>query len=448
MTIKKNKKTSRFFRFMTKDSVRITLKIAVTVLILFTGVMGSVYSDDIQAHFPLGEKTREICEAKENTASASQENTGQQQSAAPAKSMLGCEIDTYLDTKSFLFWVLFLITTLLFFLHQLLEEQVFRKAYDSLDNLIRTLPSEKFLTNFGSLSKQALFPFIRHVNKGNAALQQNDLEESIRSLLAILLTLLEDFERSSHHDSRLKYGANIMIFEPAAEMSAVYIKDLEHKTAFMDEVTDIQKLEGVLRLIPALSTSSETKQQAKPDAKAKEFYLPVPDKTNVKTDNGKYNVLPGGPYAYATDARFSRFSDVGTMPEWMEKYGNFKESIRTSMEVHFKKKENEHICSFISIPLMYRSFVNGNPEATPASPAAIEEGGKAVAEGKSMEGKGTPKEREYIVKIGVLNFHKNSTDILENDEKARMFLDMISPLLGFLDELLALWISNFSPKNP
>lgn len=304
---------------------------AVTLLLLVTGGIGSVFSNEIRAAFPF---------------------------VWPA--------DGSVRWEAVVFWSLALVSAMAFFFQQCAVDRARRNAQvemieraRELEHLIRTHPPANFLTVFAKLFDSADKALELSIGSPTGTVKREVVEEGIRNVLRIIATLAQEFD-GDHPDTN--YSANIMLFRASIDIPAVEREAVKRRLMFCDEAISVENLKGILDLRPELSTTARDKD-AKPDADTPAIALPIPQ---TPKEHGKYRVLPGAPLAFV-DKECDIYNDTEKLDEWCRKEGDFTQAIVTKLVTFFA--ENPRIRSFISIPLFERAK-DGSDDKT-SDPFAI-----------------------------------------------------------------------------
>lgn len=264
---------------------------------------------------------------------------------------------------------------------------------DELEETIRTLPPEGFLSLFSEKFTEA-HDVYKTLLLPEAT--KEELELSIRGILLGILRLTEHFDRKM--DGHL-YAANIMIFNQSYKQDENISKELLKNLTFADEDLDPMKLHGLLYLHHRLSTNSNNDDSV-PDEYIDKILLTLPVRNKAKSkETNKFKVLPGAPIAIALNAPNIYFN-ARTICDWFRKEGDFDETIVSQVSDYFNKGHGKEIKSFFSLPL---SCDGAEP-------------------------------------IAVLNIHKNVTHMLSKKDQFDLYREVMSPFLAMLSELVKKWL--------
>lgn len=208
-----------------------------------------------------------------------------------------------------------------------------------LEKLLRTLPPEGFLTRASQV--YAICEEAIQTVEVAGTRTADDLAPAIRLVIEALVSLAFEFD-GRPHDAR--YAGNVMTFAapPYAEIATI-----RAGIKFVDPITDINLLKGVLKTEPKFSTATDVSGAAE-DPHLAEFYLPVPP--SDRDSNGLWNALPGAPMAFVRN-RWAGYHDSSTLSEWCDSKGNFKPEICRAIAAYFSGDAGKWVRSFISIPL-------------------------------------------------------------------------------------------------
>src|SRR5438445_9780532 len=301
----------------------------ITLLGLFAGVIGSVWTQEIGQTFPF---------------------------------QLSLRGWTW---RALSFWVFALISATLFFFR---ERAVDRKSLEAqrclldrtkeLEHLIRTLPPSNFLAVFSQLYRTAAEMEKLAFGIPKPSCDKATVEKCIRVVLRLVATLAQKFD-GDHPDVR--YAANIMIFRLASELTGPGLDELQERLQFSEEGVGVENLRGLLDLELSLSTiASDLNSNRDPNLTG--FALPIPK--TARTESGM-KVLPGAPVAFV-DKEVDIYIDTRNLREWCDKYGDFTEDVKRQLEAYFNKNEGI-IRSFVSIPL----FCSTDEDEKKTDPIAI-----------------------------------------------------------------------------
>ena len=357
----------------------------VTFLIIFTGLLGSIYSSDIK-------------------------NT----------------IETYIPmvfssgSPVSVFVVCFVLTSTLFFFGRnaverqraTTEDELREKTLSLAESLTRvdretrrlgellnsipTLPVSEFLEKY-SLFLVTAEDMITQRQNGDRLSAQND----IRAILGMISQLSKEYSKV---DSR--HSANIMVYRGVQSYSSSDIEKvrLQEQLQFAEDNVDITHMVGLLELVADLSTSSEdfvdvdAERRFVSDATLKPLCLGIPK--SHRTRDGKFKVLLGAQLAFC-ERSHSFVSDTEQLTEWMKKHGDFTKRVERSVANYFH--DHRDIRSFVSFPIYSESWYRS--------------AGSSEAE-----------------MLGILNIHTHTEELASSADPR--FVNLINPLVEKLSQLL------------
>lgn len=151
-------------------------------------------------------------------------------------------------------------------------------------------------------------------------------------------------------------------------------------------------------MIPTLSVASDPGERA-PDANLNPFALPV-EKLEV-SEHGKFRQLPGAPLTFWQNGP-SHFKDATELADWCVDHGDFSNSVVEAVRGYFSSDKAQRIKSFVSIPIP-------NPKTT-----------------------------DNTMPLGVLNMHRDHTNMLRGPDAFKLFFPLLAPFTAVMGELLML----------
>jgi hypothetical protein len=352
-----------------------------TLLVIITGGYGSVFSDQIRSAFPL--------------------------SFGPYGGW---------SWHATTFYFLALIAAWLFFWRQRADDhqrKILTEQTEKLETLIKTLPPANFLEHFAKYYITADKAMEVAFGPPPDQLDQQNLERSARHILRLVAVLAQAFD-GNHMN--VTYAANVMLFRPSEGLSQLQQTAIEPRLRFRETGVHCLGLKGILDLVTRFSTTS-TNEQELPDPTLHPLALPVPH--HVTSPQGRYNVLPGAPLAFAT-SQFSYFADTWQIPDWCERQGDFTAAVREQLRQYFERAQ--HFRSFVSIPLVGTGQILGFADAEAQTP------------------------------LGVLNIHSSRSNLLKGGASGALggfnpleqFAFVTQPLIVMLAKLLARSAGHFT----
>jgi hypothetical protein len=292
---------------------------AITLLLIVTGGMGSIYSPEIRRAYPFT------------------------WSSPPWK----------LAEEATIFWFLVIACLILFYVRQRADDEARDTAQralversQTLEQLIRTLPPPNFLGLLARILSNA--DKIMDVLNPHNEVDREDLVQGLRQLLNLVARLAQSFDGD---DQAVHYGANIMLVKYVDSLSDDEKTEIQQRLLFTDPDTNIDQLLGVLDLNAELSATAAD-AAAHQDPVLATLAVPLP--VTAQTETGRYRVLPGAPMAY-----FSRqaegFTDTDDLRRWCDTEGDFTNAVKDELQNYF----NDAVFrSFLSVPLF------ASPEGT------------------------------------------------------------------------------------
>ena len=286
--------------------------VAVTLLGVIAGLVGSLYTEQIKRSFPFH---------------------------------LSWPVSA--DPQAILFWLIISSFALMFFGRQWASDKSVLKAQRelieqsaSLQALIKTLPPEGFLSWWSSRYCACRKVARKVLNTKEITIDQ--IEEAIRQVLQHVVFLGVEFDGVP---ADCRYAANIMLYCNREGMKDDEMNRIGGILKFFDR--DYSALQGYLELLPKLSVASDTEKHAQ-DEHLEAFALPV-DKLEV-SEHGKIRQLPGAPLTFWQNGP-SHFADASQLAEWCMKHGDFSDSVEQAINAYFKSERAQRIKSFASIPI-------------------------------------------------------------------------------------------------
>jgi hypothetical protein len=355
----------------------------ITFLGLLAGVLGAVYTKEIEEAFPF-HLTR---------------------------------LAGGFSFRALSFWFCALFSAILFFFREQAvakdrkkEQQDARVAQEALiqrarelEHLIRTHPPANFLAIFARLYDIAALVEGRNFGAPQVTTDgESQLAADIRLILRLVATLAQKFDGDNPD---VRYAANIMVFKATKDLRQEERSEIKNRLQFCDEDLDVQNLRGILDVeLPLSTTASDI--DSKIDDGLVRFALPIPQ--NPKS-NGRSRVLPGAPMAFV-DKVLDMYVDTRNLHKWCDENGDFTVAVKHKLKSYFEAHE-QVIRSFVSIPIF---------------------GGSAL---------------ESDNPIAVLNIHSNKPNLLKGDgEPVTHFVDLIRPFQLVLSRLLMVYLA-LNTKN-
>jgi hypothetical protein len=295
------------------------------------------------------------------------------------------------SVRTLVFWTALGLLAFMVYLRQVADDEVRTKLIETtkgaertsrrIEDFVQTLPPRRFQTDLQS-SVIAVHNAVSAIAPRRLAdnVSTLDLGEVIRAALHSLASLGLSFDdRLPSGEGRVVYSANIMAFVPRDVIRRSELR-------FFAEDQDLNSVRGGLRILAALSATSDERTGPSADANLPQISLPVP--LNPKQGD-KFIALPGAPLAFIT-GNVTGYLDTATLAKWCEDEGDFRPSVVDEVRAYFSTGPGKDIRSFVSTRLN-------------------------AADGSA---------------VGVLNLHANRTDLLgPRPEKRDTFLALSTPIL-------------------
>lgn len=389
-----------------------------TILLVFTGLLGSVYSSQITSAFPFTDW------------------------AGPHGQVLPIAV---------IFWVCLVAGAGCLVWAQLLREKDRKSSLDSLDRAvakleeeIRTTPPAEFLVRWNDFYRLAQLALVVARSKDDKSPAQ--VTRSCRVILSAVAELARKFDGEPSH----RYAANIMIYHPQWPEDET-VRRKPRKFANGSRECGVLEVRRELSAVATGHSGEEGGEQA--DDELSEFLLEVPNPVKVSVDGADrtlWKVLPGAPMAVAK-REYSYLKDSSRMARWCEENGSFLPEVMSEITNYFRDGA-PRVKSFVSIPLFRYPYGltdddtpadaargAGEPAATKAaapdrSPPARGSSAASQVDTRFPEGGGD----EHGPVVAVLNIHSDGVACLRggNPEALRQFVLLMEPFGVMLAQLL------------
>ncbi|CAN5702442.1 hypothetical protein BH23GEM9_BH23GEM9_20150 [soil metagenome] len=231
------------------------------------------------------------------------------------------------------------------------EAAELKRQSESLSALIRTMPPRDFLGRFRNavLAQDRIVSGME--NAPPADLTADTVRRGCRTVLESVLTLAINFDG---RPQGVVYGANLMVYIPREELAMLDDEECAHLRTllrFASEEADILSFAGVLNLDPLLSAATDS-PGGQVDRDLAAFCLPMPGR--VKTENGRWRILPGAPMAHHRACSglpgHDAYADTRSLGDWCRREGAFDPETIAEIETYFGAA-GDRIRSFTSIAL-------------------------------------------------------------------------------------------------
>ena len=399
--------------------------VIVTFALAVTGLLGSVYSEDVRSAFPL--------DCFESTSGPVTANGDELQVAARPgqppeaesendEALLPCGPYVGVSRGASVFWLTLFITGVLFGVRQWRRDSDaseladdLRSRTEELMEAIRTMPPADFLVNFGNVYDEC-----ERVAEVAFTAEDEEAADALRLALRVVLHglayLAKEFDAKGG-----RYAANIMVYVPSDQIPEEDLpryQNLDYMP-FRPAEAGVRAFKGVLVLRKDLSTVEEA--DAGPteipdtDKTLQDLAVPVPnERWALIGDSKRYRALPGAPMAFCY-RRIDGFRDTSEINDWLDRKAALDPEVSDRVKGYFH--EAEHIASFYSIPLSDQ----------PDSDIRDDQGEEETAD-------------HLDDPIGVLNIHSDVPDML-SEPALNHFAAVTRPLrmmaFRLLDDLLA-----------
>lgn len=360
-----------------------------TIGLVFVGILGSIYTSEIKNSFPF-RLFRTVIDTELEVNSP----------------LLFSEKSYPMHQEALFFYLLFLAFIILFIwgykISQKLDNQIKRETMRTVELTNKKiaegqiLPSREFLGDV-HINTKNVFEILNEYYLKRSKLKKSELEGMVSRGLHSILALLSAYEADLYGEIEgVAYGANVMTFSSDYKKNKSMCSQIKKDLLFIDGSTDLDSLEGVLVFQPKLSASSlHPDRKWDPLLQKLTLSLPVPSQSFI---NEKYVALPGAPLAYLEPESVNRYEDTLRLHEWMDKEGDFLQSVKSQVRDYFSSEKAQSVRSFLSLPLVYKEQC-----------------------------------------IAVLNIHKNQTKLLYRDEQLDFFTRLLLPYCEALAELVGAW---------
>ena len=348
--------------------------LGITLVGIFTGAWGSIYSSDIRNAFPFPSGWI-IC--------------------------YPWEIFGLISYPALGFWVLLIVTGSFFLVREFAKEtsrkrsenELISKA-NELKELIQTMPPELFMRELGKIIVEVDME-INNIfsNEPN----RDAIENGVRYVLYSLVDLARKYD-GSHSAGR--YAANIMWFRSSQDLNPDDKSSIRERLHFVPHETSIDNLLGVLDIDNRLSTVSNPEsvdQIFSPDSELAVLALPIPV-SESKNDN--WLVLPGAPFSFIKNEPYG-FMPVDTLMSWCREKGDFPDYVIQDLASFVR--DQEHVQALLAGPIRKQ---NQNSEVKPQI-------------------------------LAILNIHSNQSEQMRCAGKGlQLFWEAVAPIRLVLEKLL------------
>lgn len=267
--------------------------------------------------------------------------------------------------------------------------------------MVQTLPPQGFLDRFDELhlaTHDSLVRVLYGLN-GDDPPATATIQGEIRLVLQSIANLIRAFDPEMQAAT---FHANVAWYRSATwlhqqDQSVRY--SLSQQLALVGHRPDVAGLRGVLAIDRELSTTVRHDSGSDGDNELVSLVFPVPfDATTVVGLETRYTALPGAPLAWIRRDWVS-YPTQDALLTWCEKHGAYAATVIPALR-HYLRGDGVSVQSFVSIPI---ARYDANPINEPCA---------------------------------ILNIHCDRPGLLKNQERIRLLLPLVAPLLATLDELL------------
>lgn len=275
-------------------------------------------------------------------------------------------------------------------------------ATGKLQQLVETLPPTTFLSSFAATDNACRNVLVDVLYaRASGALPVEKVKEAIRTVLGGVAELVQIFENSP---TETVYAANVMVFRPGKplrELPHAERRKWEEELAFGPGPISLDLLEGVLELLPELSTTT-ARERNQPDELAP-LKLPVPVGSEQRVRHAEHRpwrVLPGAPYAWVRK-KWVAYPSQSTLLDWCRSKGAFTDDVLGAIRAYFESPAGRSVQAFASLPF---------PPGTEGDP------------------------------IGVLNVHCNQPGLFAGRDPVRHLFPLLNPILWIVRDLIEILV--------
>lgn len=215
---------------------------------------------------------------------------------------------------------------------------------------LQTLPTEGYLPSYASyyrIAAESAFPALIDLE-----LPVSEIEATIRIVLGSAIMAAKDYDGAA--DDAI-YSANIMLWRSGC--AGLESSKPRRLIRFGYSDTDV---EGVLELIPVLSTSSKSMSEGNWDfdVNAPALVLPIFQDlrpTPANDENGRYRIMPGAGWAFCKK-KFFLYRDISEIMKLLDTKVSANPHEKAEIVDYFLAAEGALIKSFASAPILSPSW--------------------------------------------------------------------------------------------
>lgn len=292
-----------------------------TVVGAFSGLCGSLYSDEIRGVFPF-------------------------------------TVIKYgpIEWVAVGFWASLFLFGAMFAANVYAQNQNTDAQIQKLQKLINTLPPENFLDSFQKILDSTYRLLLLQKKNEHS---KDSILISIKTNLTAIAFLAKIFDG----DGAGVYSANIMLHAPIGPMSDIELQTYAPRILFLgDAGLDLRKsLSGVLVLQQEMAVEVRPGGGMQSPAVASDVVLPIPVEER-RMYQGQGAVLPGAPDAFLRRG-FTGYEDTKSLADFCRKNQQFHPRIADELEEYFNSPAGKEVKSFYSIAIpASHSIGTGSPD--------------------------------------------------------------------------------------
>ena len=297
---------------------------SLTLLLIVTGGVGSIYSRNIRGAFPFYWNFFDSWE-----------------------SWLGSW--TSWSGAATVFWALAVISSLLFYFRNRTVEYTRIQDQNALQDSVRHAPKKEFLARFTIENRHASGLAEEVLGDPAKADDPTEMDSTIREIVRAIVNFARDLDGDYSHG---RYAANVMSYLPASHYSdkEEYKQSIRDRLDFCYQQLDPDQLHGVLEIHPGMSAIAGA-PAGEHDAELENFVLPILAKR--LTEEQMFRVGPGAPEAFVM-RETAVYPNIASVLEWTRTRYDVGEEVRKRFSDYFNGQPL--IQSFVSLPIRSFSF--------------------------------------------------------------------------------------------
>ena len=295
-------------------SLHIVVSVFITMLLVGTGILGSVYSDDISSKAPFTYITR--------------------------------------TAAVYVFWAVLVLSAFLFWAHQWFIQRKRALREQLFIDTISTMPPPNILEMFGETFLRCHGAYSKIFGSPNFS--QEDIVKVIQQVLKEYCKLAQHFDRIPGQKSK-KYAASIMLYSNIEDIPDDVLDSMDNGLRFAPKESSLNKYQGVLFLRTDLSSTSGADSGVSKDSELVPFSIGIPKKMHVlnkTTGRQLWRVSAGASMAFCQKSTQVYF-DGPDLIKWFDEFGDITEEVRVEFVDYFCADDKPPLVgSFVSIPLI------------------------------------------------------------------------------------------------